>query len=137
MDDVAPAPAPTPDAAAERAAISTTEGYGSLDRRSGGKESLPTAQPEVTGEYTQHRGSSISSASPEVVKALEQENMIKEEPAEESVIEDVEVSAGKEGGVRTRDATATGNEATGLQGGGLTQEQKAASPAGVTESVAD
>ncbi|MCJ1401924.1 hypothetical protein MMC11_005141 [Xylographa trunciseda] len=85
-----------------------------------------------------HRGSNVSMASPEEIKAVEESSRIAEAPEEDGVAEEdtgKEVVAGPEA-VKTEDATAATDKAEELPGT-KTQEQDAGQGEKVGESVAD
>ncbi|MCJ1379754.1 hypothetical protein MMC17_002857 [Xylographa soralifera] len=97
-----------------------------------------TAQDERPEQMMMHRGSNISMASPEEIKAVEESSKIAEEPEEEGVAEEdtgKEVVAGPEV-IKTEDATAATDNAEELPGT-RTQEQEAGAGEKVSESVAD
>ncbi|MCJ1280879.1 hypothetical protein MMC26_000196 [Xylographa opegraphella] len=96
------------------------------------------ARDERPEPMTSHRGSNVSMASPEEIKAVEESSKIAEEPEEEGVAgEDTgkEVVAGPDV-TKTEDATAATDKAEELPGT-KTQEQEAAAGEKVGESVAD
>ncbi|MCJ1393593.1 hypothetical protein MMC18_006468 [Xylographa bjoerkii] len=97
-----------------------------------------SAQGEKPEQMMMHRGSSVSVASPEEIKAVEESSKIAEEPEEEGVAEEdtgKEVVSGPEA-VTTDDATAAGDKAEELPET-KTQEQEAGAGEKVGESVAD
>ncbi|MCJ1246221.1 hypothetical protein MMC30_003427 [Trapelia coarctata] len=132
-------------------------GRSSVTFKGGDKEKskeliMPTAPEEPV---MKHRGSSVSMATAEEIKAVEESSKITEEPEEEAIAEERDgkkgeveeskeegkettgdASKGEVGGVKTGDATATAEEEEKVPGS-KTQDQEAASAEKAGESVAD
>ncbi|MCJ1474366.1 hypothetical protein MMC13_003024 [Lambiella insularis] len=88
-------------------------------------------------EITKHRGSDVSTATPEEIKAVEENAKIAEEPEKEQVAEEDKGKevAGEPQSVKTEDAAAATDEE--VLPGTRTQDQEAAKGAKTEESVAD